>query len=355
MKCDVVRTDDRLEIRLIDTRDIFTFYLCVVSPSDFYVMKREQDIIVDYERFVSVLVKMLHGLQNARLTGIFSRETNKFLFVEDDEFRNIVRLELAFSKPNESHYKMYLGDVIGRMESDNVKLIKENGMLREKCRGGEKELRDRIRYLEEELGASQRRIEKLHKENESLGVLSKARAGEIDNLNGKVYELEKENARMQYEADKLRLQDVKNTGLLERAQTLDSENATLRAELDTANDIIRKYTDEIAQAKATLAGSGDATKELRTENKRLRTEAEELRKRVRAIEERTAKTADDEKNAQMRIKQLEAENAGLVKRLENAQNVYNHFYSKTVDNPMSINNYSENESVFSISPESPPH
>lgn len=343
MKCDVVRTEDRVEIRLIDTRDIFTFYLSVISPSDFYVMKREQDIIVDYERFVSVLVKMFHGLQGSRLSGIFSKETNKFLFVEENDFRNIVRLELKFSKPNESHYKMYLGDIIGRMETDNVRLIKENGMLREKCRNGEKELRDRIRYLEEEVGASQRKIDKLHRENEVL-----------TEKNSRMYELEKENTRLQYELDKLKLQDVKNSGLIDRAQGLETENEALKGELATANEIIRKYTEEMAQMRNTIGGNDEAVKDLRSENRRYKSEAEEMRKKLKTAEEKMRKARDDGKASETRIRELEIENTGLIRKLENAQNVYNHFYSKNVENEAPTN-YSENESVFSITPESPPH
>lgn len=354
MKCDVVRTDDRVEIRLIDMRDIFTFYLSVISHSDFYLMKKEQDIIVDYDRFISVLVKMFHGLQNGRLTGIFSKDTNKFLFVEDDEFRNIVRLELQFSKPNESHYKMYLGDIIGRMESENVRLVKENGMLREKCKSGERELKDRIRYLEEEIGTSLRKIDKLHKENETLTIKNNNRGSEIDGMNAKIHELEKENTRLHYELDKLKLQDVKNSGVVERAKELENENETLRAEVSTANEIIRKYNEEMAQMKGSLNSNEETVRELRSENKRYKSEIEETRKRLRVAEDKAKKTKENGKANETRVKELEAENKELLRKLENAQNVYNHFYSKNMENPVSVH-YSENESALSITPESPPH
>ncbi|AFM97733.1 hypothetical protein EHEL_011100 [Encephalitozoon hellem ATCC 50504] len=354
MKCDIVRSDDEVEIRLIDTRDIFTFYFSTISPGDFYVMKREQDIIVDYEKFVSILVKMFHSLHSGKLRGLFSKETSKFLFVEKDEFRNIVRLELKFSKPDETHYKMYLGDMIGRMESENVRLVKENGMLRDKCRSGEKELRDRIRYLEEEAMAAQKKMNKLYKENELLNEKGDAQREEVERLNSKTYDLEKENGRLQYELDKLKLQDVKNSGLVERAQKIEDENKTLKEELNTANEIIRKYSEEIAQMKSTISGSEDATKDLRQSNKKYKSEIEDLKKRMKGMEDKMKKMKEELKSKETRLKDLETENMGLVKNLENAQNVYSHFYSKNIENPTSIN-YSDNESVFSIAPESSPH
>lgn len=354
MKCDVVRSDDGIEIRLIDTRDVFTFYLSTITPSEFYVMKREQDIIVDYERFVSVVVKMFHELHSGRLRGLFSKETNKFLFVEKDEFRNIVRLELSFSKPDETHYKMYLGDMIGRMEAEGVRLAKENGMLRDKCKNGEKELRDRIRYLEEEVRSGQKKMDKLYKENELLSEKSDSRAAEIDRLNSKVYELEKENGRLQYELEKLKLQDVKNSSLIERAQEMEKETRTLKGELNTANEIIRKYSEEMAQMKGLVSGNEEASRDLRSDNKKYKSEVEELRKKLKGVEEKMKRMREDLRAKEARLKDLETENMGLVKNLENAQNVYNHFYTKNVENPASIN-YSDNESIFSIAPESSPH
>jgi spindle assembly abnormal protein 6 len=354
MKCDMVHTDDKIEIRLIDTRDIFTFYLCTISSGDFYVMKREQDIIVDYDRFVAVLVKLFHGLTTGKLTAMFSQETNRFLFVEKDEFRNIVRLELKFFKPDESHYKMYLGDIIGRMESDNIKLIKENGMLRDKVRGGEKDLRDKIRYLEEELGSSQRKSKALYEENERLASREGSVATELNNLTVRTHELEKENARLSYECDKLKLQEVKNAGLSEKSEALERENKMLRDELTTANEIIRKYTEEAEKAKASAADNEEAVRELRSEGKRHKSEQEESRSRIKTLEERNKKLKEEAKSKDARIKELETENLGLVKKLENAQNVYSHFYNKSVKSPP-IGNYSDNESAFSIHPESPPH
>jgi spindle assembly abnormal protein 6 len=354
MKCDMVRTDDKIEIRLIDTRDIFTFYLCTMSSSDFYVMKREQDIIVDYERFTAVLIKLFHGLTTGKLTAMFSQETSKFLFVEKDEFRNIVRLELKFFKPDESHYKMYLGDIIGRMESDNIKLIKENGMLRDKVRSGEKDLRDKVRYLEEELGASQRKTKMLYEDNERLTGRDSSMAAELNALTLKIHELEKENARLSYECDKLRLQEVKNSGMAERSEALEKEAVALKEELATANEIIRKYTEDTEKAKASATSNEEAMKELKSESKKHRSEQEESRSRIKALEEKNKRLREEGKTRDSRIKELEAEVLNLTKKLENAQNVYSHFYNKNVRSPP-LENHSENESAFSVHPESPPH
>ncbi|KAM0672359.1 hypothetical protein CWI42_011130 [Ordospora colligata] len=354
MKCEMVRSDDGVEIRLIDTRDMFTFYLNAISPSDFYVMKREQDIIVDYDRFVNVLVKMLHGLQNGRLSGIFSRETNRFVFVEKDEFRNIVRLELQFSKPDESHYKQYLGDILGRMESDNIRLIKENEMLREKCKGYERDAKERRRYLEEELAKAQKKAEKLFKENAGFIESMKSSNEDLSKLNNRIYELEKENSKLQYDLEKLKLQEVKNASLVEKTQEIDEENRKLKNEINTANEIIRKCMDEVAQMKSSSAENDERTKDIRSENKKLKTELDALRNKVKDLDDKHKRMSDDSKAKDSRLKDLEIENGKLVKKLENAQSVYSHFYSKNIENP-GPGIYSDNESLFSIVPESPPH
>ncbi|KAH9412216.1 hypothetical protein HK407_01g01090 [Ordospora pajunii] len=317
-------------------------------------MKREQDIIVDYDRFVNALVKMLHGLQNGRLSGIFSRETNRFVFVEKDEFRNIVRLELQFSKPDESHYKQYLGDILSRMESDNIRLIKENEMLREKCKSYERDAKDRTRYLEEELAKAQKKADKLLRENTGLIEGMKASSEDLGKLNSRIYELEKENSRLQYDLEKLKLQDVKNASLAEKTQEIDEENRKLKNEIGTANEIIRKYMDEIAQMKSTAAENEERTKDIRSDSKKLKVELDALRSKAKDLEERNKRMSDDAKAKDSRLKELEIENGKLLKKLENAQSVYSHFYNKNIENP-GPGVYSDNESLFSIVPESPPH
>ncbi|KAF9763671.1 Spindle assembly abnormal protein 6 like protein [Nosema granulosis] len=350
MKCDITKTDELVDIRLIDTRDIFTFYVCSLTPSDFYVLKREQDLIVDYDKFIPILVKLFHGVSTNRLCALFSKETWKFMFVEKSEFRNIVRLELSFLKPDESHYKRYLSDIISRMESDNIRLIKENGMLKEQCLNGDKQMKDRMGYLEEELSSHKTKIERLYKESDRLTNENYNKGMEIKDLKNKVLSLEKENTNLSYDVEKAKLEIVKNKNFEEKNKEIEKEVQELRKEIDTANEIIRKMREENLNLKTSLEKHEDSGKGVKNENKKLKSELDDLKKKYRGLEEKSRKNKEDLKQKEAQIKQLENENQGLSRRLENAQSVYNHFYSKNIDR----NTFSEDSSGYSIHPESPP-
>lgn len=350
MKCDITKTDELLEIRLIDTGDIFSFYVCSISPSDFYVLKREQDLIVDYEKFIPILVKLFHGVSTNRLYALFSKETSKFMFVEKSEFRNIVRLEIKFLKPDESHYKRYLSDIISRMESDNIKLIKENGMLKEQCISGDKQMKDRIGFLEEEQASLKSKIERMYKESDRLTNESYTKGMEIKELKSRILDLEKENTSLVYDVEKARLEVVKSKNLEEKNREIEKEVGDLRREIETANEIIRRLREDNGSLKASLEKYEDSGKNTKSENKRLKNELEEVKKKMKSLEEKFKRNKEDLKGKESQIKLLESENQGLSRRLENAQSVYNHFYSKNVER----NTFSEDSSGFSIHPESPP-
>lgn len=345
MKCDITKSQDLLEVRLIDSGDIF--YVCSLSPSDFYVLKREQDLIVDYESFIPILVKLFHGVSTNRLFALFSKETSRFMFVEKSDFRNIVRLELKFLKPDESHYKRYLSDIISRMESDNIKLLKENGMLKEQCISGDKQLKDRIGYLEQENSTLKSRVEKLYKESDRLTNESYSKGLEIKDLKTKILDLEKENTSLVYDVEKARIEIVKNKSLDEKNKEMEKDLNDLRREMETANGIIRKLKEDNGSLKTSLEKFEEVGKNTKSENKKMKNELDELKKKLRGVEEKYKKNKEELKNRESQIKQLENENQGLARRLENAQSVYNHFYSKNVDR----GNYSEESSGYSIHPE----
>ena len=74
-----------------------------------------------------------------------------------------------------------------------------------------------------------------------------------------------------------------------------------------------------------------------------------MNRKYKALEDKYKNVKDELKIKSIKLDELENSNKSLSKRLENAQNVYNHFYMKKVeDNP---DNFSDN---FSIRPESPP-
>ncbi|KAF7683850.1 Spindle assembly abnormal protein 6 like protein [Astathelohania contejeani] len=354
LKCDVTKEDDKVEIRLIDTKDLFTFFVCAISSGDFYMIKREQDIRVDFERFTRKLIEMFHNLSRNKLTASF--DNNKFKFIEKNEFRNIIRLELKFFKPDESHYRRYLSDVISRMEGDNIKLIKDNSLIKEQCRCIEKDLQDRIRFLESENNETQRKIEKLYRERDDL--MKRVREKEEDNerCQNKIVKLEKEKNKLEYEIEKMKIHEVKIETLNSRIEDLLKRNEELETDINTANDIIKKLRVENKNMKKELEDVLIKQENFENKTNLLKRENDESTRKIKTLEEKNKKLKSDLKEKSSRLETLENENRLLAKKLDDAQSVYNHFYSKKVESVSNNSQSSDSNSIFSsIQPESPPH
>lgn len=352
MKCDIVRHEDRIEIRLIDIRDLFSFYICSISSGDYYILKREQDIRVDFETFVRKIVEMFHVLSRNRLQAVFSKDGNRFLFIERNDFKNIVRLELKFVKPEEVHYKRYLSDIIYRMESDNIKLIKENSFLKEQCKTGDRELRDKIRYMEMDLKENEKKISGLYRELGNLEEKYLSKSVENDKLIKKNVEYEKELSKLSYELEKIKLRETKNEATSRTVNELSAECKRLSDRLHELEDENKQLEDEIRRTRDSSESRARENREVRSSNSKIKKELEELRERFRGMEEKTKSAKQSLKSAETRIKELEEENRSLRKKLENAQSVYHHFYNKNTENNKQE---SDNSTLFSsIHPDSPP-
>lgn len=345
VKVDILKYETFVEIRLIDTSNIFTLFVCTVSQSDFYILKREQDLLVDYERFVHILVSLFHSLSTSRLTAVFNDGVLRF--IENSEFRNICKLELKFTKPEETQYKRYLGDLLARMENDNIKLIKENAVLRDRCLKGDHELREKIRYLESEAAECRRRMELQAQDCAQMEARHGAREEEIARVSSRVFALENENTQLKYDLEKYQKDNSQSYKELLRAKE-DELEASLK-EVRIANEIIKKIRQENAELREEKTGGlGRLQKEV-DRNTEATDKLAALTKKHKTLEEKYRSLKEESRGWKTRLEELEAANKNLGKRLENAQNVYNHFYSKKVDD--ANDNYSD---TFSLRPESPP-
>ena len=353
MKCDIMRNDDRIEIRLIDIRDLFSLYLCSVSSGDFYIIKREQDIRVDFETFIRKTVEMFHLLSRNRLSAVFSKESNKFLFVERDEFKNIVRLELKFTRPEEVHYKRYLSDIIHRMESDNIKLIKENSFLKEQCKSGDRELRDKVRYMEMDLKDNEKKISSLYKELGNLEERYLNKSSENDMNIKKVVEYEKELSRLSYEMEKNKVKETKNeaTGRAVNELSLECKKLSDRvSDLEEENKIAE---DEIQRLKENSERKHRDNKDLKSSNNKIKRELEESKERTKNLEEKIKNMRQAIKGSETKVREFDEENKALKKKVDNMQSIYHHFSNKNAENS---HHESDNNTLFSsIQPDSPPH
>lgn len=353
MKCDIVRYEDKVEIRLIDIRDLFCFYLCSITSGDFYILKREQDIRVDFETFVRKTVEMFHMLSRNRLAAVFSRDNTKFLFIEKNEFKNIVRLELKFIKPEETHYKRYLSDIIYRMESDNIKLIKENSFLKEQCKNGDRDLTDKVKYMEMDMRENEKKISSLYRE---LGILEEKYLGtsvENDKLIKKNVEYEKELNRLGYELEKGKLKETKHETSAKTLSELNADCKKLTERMRELEEEKNVAVEEIEKLRESNESRLKDNKEMKSIGSKIKKELEELREKVKSLDEKLKTTRQTLRSSEARVKELEEENKSLKKKLENAQSVYHHFYNKNVEDNKQE---SDNSTLFSsIQPDSPPH
>jgi len=310
------------------------------------MIKRDQDILVDYDRFIHILINLFHSLSTGSLTAVFN--DNVLKFIENGEFRNICKLELKFTKPEEVQYRRYLGDLLARLENDNVKLIKENSQLRDKCVNGDRELREKIRYLESECTELRRKLEMLASENANIDSRNRDREEEISRMTSKIFGLENENVQLQYEIEKYRKDNA--LSYKEQLQTQERDCEELKKEVGTANEIIKKLREENVELKRQQRQQQDIREQSEQSVIEMSSKYQSVNKKYKALEEKYKNLKDEFKEVQNKKCELDGLNKGLMKRLENAQNVYNHFYSKKIEDN-NLDNYSD---TFSLKPESPP-
>ncbi|KAM0679968.1 hypothetical protein GINT2_001910 [Glugoides intestinalis] len=345
VKVDIVKTESGVEIRLIDTSNLFSLWTYNLTSSDFYLLKKDQDILVDYDRFIHVLINLFHGAASSRYSASFNDGVLRF--IENTEFRNICKLELKFCKPDESHYRRYLGDLIARMENDNIKLIKENAVLRDRCMSGDQAQREKMKFVECDNAELRRRLEIIQKEFGSMQESVAQKENEISKLSGRMYSIDNENSQLRYEVEKYQREN--STTLREQVKNKEEELEELSKELSTANEIIKKLRQENNELKHFKNENVTTTQKEAQRNEELNSKLEELVKKLAQTEVKYKKLKEEAKERTRKIEELNEINRTLNKRLENAQNVYNHFYSKRVeDHPDNLSD------TFSLRPESPP-
>ncbi|KAL6122436.1 Sas-6 [Nucleospora cyclopteri] len=345
MKVDIIKHETFIEIRLIETSNIFTLFVCTISQSDFYMYKKEQEILVSYDRFIPILINMFYKISTneGNLTAtMVTKNDNQFSlqFVEQTEFKNIKKLELTFNKPEEFQYRKYLGDLLSRMENDNIKLIKENKILRERAIRGDKSLNDKLRFLESENADVKKRLEIVNEELSTVEYKYNSEREEFYQMSNKISELERENAQLNFELEKYHKANSPNL-----QETLTSKKKELTAkenELFAANENISKLKEENKELKSFKA-------KIEAENSQTaQAGLETMKNKTSYLENKVKAYKSEVREKKERIEKLQAENRSLSKRLETAQNVYSYFHDRKSDDRDDMNN-------FTLEPENPPN
>lgn len=353
LTCDISHTPDTLHIRLIDISDIFTFYQCTITVSSYVHLRNEQELRVDFENFIKKITELFYHVKDGRMRALFEKESGRFVFVEQNEFRDIMRLEIRFKTPDSDGYRKYLAEMMSRMEIANVRLRKENVQVKERLRSTEEEtgrrmaeLTGRNASMNEKMGRLTERIEALEKENACL-------ADERDSLKKRMVEMEKENSTYKFEIEKGKIEEYRREQEMARLRQVEEFRDGLEKEIKVANDIIRKLREDVRRHSDESARAREETEGAKEESARLARSIEEMRRTAKEKDERIREMKEGLKKKSERIRHLETDRKQLVKKMEEAKFVYNHFYRKRETETSST---SENHaSTFSVHPESPPH
>lgn len=335
MKVDVIKHETYIEIRLIENDNIFTLFTCEITESDYHIYKNEQNLRVNYDRFIPILVGMLHKVKlNAEYNINLVQKGDKQIlmqFVEQDDFKNIVKLELMLKKPDEFQYRKYLGDLLSRMEKDNVTLIKENKILREKAIKGDQDKISRIKYLEIENVEIKKRLELMNEELNSIEYKYNAEREEFYSDKSKLNELQKINAQLTYE-----MESYKKSNYKEKLEEQEKETNRWKNKIDETEE---KYKNVLSELDEMKRSKRKLEKDLETEYG-AKLSVDEIKSKLAHLEVRMKTYKTESKERKEKIDQLQSENKSLVKKLENAQNVYNHFLKTKVEDNDNVGNYS---------------
>ncbi|ORD94260.1 hypothetical protein ECANGB1_964 [Enterospora canceri] len=345
MRVEITRHPAQVEVRLVEKSNLFTVYLCTITHGDFYLYKKEQDILVGYDRFLPVLVRLFYGVARGggALRAVVAEEGEKgfvLRFVEQGDFRNVEKLTLKFNKPEEHQYRAYLGSLLRKMEEDNIRLIKEKKQVQEQREHEERGRREKEAYLDEENSEMKKRLEVVGGELAALERKYEEEQEEFGRARAQRGEQERENAQLRFE-----LEQFKKGNYKERAQELEEEN--------------EKKMEKIRELEEEASGLKDENRRLNKTNREIAEKMEkefgtkvdvaDIKNKVVHMETKMRGLRNELKEKKERIVVLVTEKKALAKQLDSAQNVYNHFYGKKVDE-----DEKKDMGNISFEPENPP-
>lgn len=291
LKCEVIKTHEHLEIRLTDTKDMFNLYYSYITPSEYHNIRREQDLRVDYERFTYKLLEMLNDAVKGNLLLLFGKDGSKLVFLERNDFRNIVRLEVKLSRPDDVHFRRYISDIIGKTETENTRLARENAILKSEVETKDSSYSSTVSRLESELSSIT---------TEYSGVKRN-----VDRYVQEIQELKREIQKNDMASSSLQMEK-------------DRRIVQIEEDLGKANELVKRFMDESVERKR-MAGVLQANEK---ELERIREEWKEKTERVRELEE-----IRDEKNEV--IKTLKTTNEALTSKLDNMHAIYSKIYKQS--------------------------
>lgn len=356
LKIHIALKSNTLELKLISTTNLFTFYLCTISPGDFSVTKREQGIKVDFQTFTKTLVNYFQSIienDMAAICDTIDDSKIRFTFVENNAFKNLTRLELIFYKPGEHEFKKYLAEMITKFENDNVKLARDLKMAKETLASAERRAKEKLAAVESDCAEMKHGYDRIYMEKavaeDEVDRLKK----EAVRLEKKVIECEKKIGDYEFESEKMRIAEIKSGKEREMIGKLKERLEGLEADLEARERSNKKLREDIKNLKIKEQDLEDIKAARKDEGEKNRKERDETKKKVKRLESLITDLKGELAKISGENEKIRHENRELAKKLENSQSVYNYFYKKKTEKGGS--NESDESSLFStLQPETPP-
>ena len=281
-----------LEINLTDESDAFFLYSLRVSEEDFHVLKREQNLLVDFHQFPLKLIELLEQCisckyeSNPRFIAALdccSRSGSPHLallnIIETNSFRNITHLSLQVTAGDDASIKKYLAGL--------VKLYKEEG------RGLKAALEETKSSLSEQLHLALTSKDQLKSDFESVKSYSSSSLQELKLFHAEEMNREKEKslvamreiqARFDQEKrdilNRLESQIATMTGKIE---VLEATNGSLQASKIALESNEKDLTMKLHSAREQVDSFRQEVMDLRKDNKELDTIKFEQEKEINQL------------------------------------------------------------------------
>lgn len=294
--CELSRKTDSFELKIYN-QSTFTIMLSKIKETEYYNIKETQCIRVDFERFVKTLGELLKRVQKKEL---YIEAGHTLKIIERNTFRNILHLELPLKDLSEAEYRIYISDILSRINRRMSSLERENTILKE------------------ELSSSRREVEE-------IGNRYKREISELETHRNERFR--------QAEEFESKISDLKsrNEGYAVDIETLRRQNRAIEEDLRKANNIIKKNFEDLKLKiktenilKQEVNDYRHDKEDLEAANNRLEMEVIEKNEEIKILKELEIERGEAMNN-------LKALNKSLNRKLESTYRIYNRIYKPQED------------------------
>ncbi|KAI5190038.1 hypothetical protein NEMIN01_0823 [Nematocida minor] len=295
--CELSKKPNAFELKLYNQAS-FTILLSRINETEYYSIKETQSIRVDFFRFMTTLAELLKRVQRKEL---FIEVGSTLKIVERNAFRNILHLELPLKDLSEAEYKMYISDILSRLNRHTAALERENSILKEELSSA--------RHTAEELR------KKHEEEMDDFESHKKQKLRQEDELSARISELTSLNEKHTMDVERLKKQ-----------------NRIIEEDLRKANDIIKRNFEDLKNKIKTENILKQETnnykhdkEELETINNRLEMDLMEKNEEIKILKELETERIEA-------INNLKVLNKSLNRKLESTYRIYNRIYKPQEEN-----------------------